>query len=135
MDEWIHVAHTYTSGVAKLYVNGVLDSVRESIGAPLNIRTPARLFIGGWYNNYSFVGDLDELRVSKVTRSANWVKLEYENQNAHQSLLGPLVQSGSEFSVSTPKIVVEEGGRALVSARAGGAQKLYWVLTRDGRET
>ena len=42
-----------------------------------------------------FVGDIDEVRISKVTRSADWVKLQYENQKPLQTLVGPLVQPGT----------------------------------------
>ena len=41
---------------------------------------PSRLWIGGWYHNYNFVGDIDEVRISKVARSADWIRLQYENQ-------------------------------------------------------
>lgn len=132
---WTHVVHTYREGEAKLYVNGVLDGTNIREGGPLNIRTPARLFIGGWYNNYDFVGDLDEVRVSNVVRSAEWVKLQFENQKTNQSFVGPLVQSGNEFSVSHGQLAVRENQSATITAKAGGAQKVLWILKRDGRES
>jgi len=135
MSEWVHVVHTYRKGDARLYVNGVLDATSKGQGAPLNIRSPARLWLGGWYYNYDFVGDLDEVRVSKVVRSADWVRLEYENQKPMQTLVGPVVQKGDEFSVSPTQLTVLEGKTATVTARAGGAQKVYWILKRDGRES
>ena len=52
------------------------------------IKSPARLWIGGWYNNYDFVGDIDEVRISKVARSADWMRLQYENQKPLQTLTG-----------------------------------------------
>lgn len=133
--EWTHVVHTYREGEAKLYVNGVLDGTNIKQGGPLNIKSPARLFLGGWYDNYDFVGDLDEVRVSQVVRSAEWVKLQFENQKPNQTLVGPLVQPGNEFSVSRPKLEVGEGQSATITAQAGGAQKLFWILKRDGRES
>lgn len=133
--DWTHVVHTYREGEAKLYVNGVLDGTNIQDGGSLNIRTPARLFIGGWYNNYDFVGDLDEVRVSKVVRSPEWVKLQFENQKTNQSLVGPLVQPGNEFSVSHAQLAVSENQSATITAKAGGAQKVLWILNRDGRES
>ena len=129
--EWVHVVHTYEKGNARVYVNGVLDGMAQSQGAPLNIQNPARFWIGGWYNNYDFVGEIDEVRVSSVARSADWVRLEYENQKPLQTLVGTLVQPGSEFSVSSPQLTVREGERATVTAKTGGAQKLIWLL--DGQ--
>src|SRR6185295_10348000 len=93
-----------------------------------------RLWIGGWYNNYDFVGDLDEVRVSAVARPADWVKLEYENQRPMQTLVGPIVQDGNALSVDPPTAVVDEGKNVTFTAKAGGAQKLYWIEKRPRRE-
>jgi len=133
--QWIHVAHAFKNGESRVYVNGVLDGVSTSTGAPLAIKSPARMYIGGWYGNYRFVGDIDEVRISKVTRSADWVKLQYENQKPLQTAVGPLVQAGTDFSVSEKKIDLLEGKSTVVTAKAGGAQKVYWLIKRGGRES
>jgi hypothetical protein len=135
MNQWVHVVHTYQKGDSRVYVNGALDGVATTSSAPLAIQSPARLWLGGWYDHYDFVGDLDEVRISKVARSADWVKLEYENQKPLQTLTGPVVQPGDAFSVSPDRATVLEGKSADFSATAGGAQKVYWVLKRGGRET
>ena len=105
MSQWIHVVHTYKDGESRLYVNGVLDGENKG-GTPLNVKSPERMYIGGWYANYQFVGDIDEVRVSKVTRSADWVRMSYENQKPMQTLVGPLVQPGANFSVSEKTITI-----------------------------
>jgi hypothetical protein len=135
MGRWVHVVHTYREGETRLYVDGVLDTENVNARPPMKINRPARLFLGGWYDNYSFVGDLDEVRVSKVVRSAEWVKLEYENQKPAQSLVGPVVPRGDAFEVTPARLAVAEGKSGTVTATAGGARKLSWVLTRGGRET
>jgi len=132
--QWVHVVHAFNNGDSRVYVNGVLDGVSTNPGAPLNIKSPARMYIGGWYDNYRFVGDIDEVRLSKVTRSAEWVKLEYENQKPLQTLVGPLVQPGSDFAVSAKELTLLEGKSASLTAKAGGAQKVYWILKRGGQE-
>ncbi|MEI6675705.1 MAG: DUF2341 domain-containing protein [Verrucomicrobiota bacterium] len=133
--EWVQVVHTYKNGDSRVYVNGVLDGVSTNPGAPLNIKSPARMYIGGWYDNYRFVGDIDEVRLSKVTRSADWVKLQYENQKPLQTLVGPQVQPGSDFAVSAKSLTLMEGKSADLTAKAGGAQKVYWILKRGGKES
>lgn len=133
--EWTHVVHTYQQGESKLYINGALDGTNMKQGPPLNIRSPARLWLGGWYNNYDFVGDLDEVRVSQVVRSADWIKLQYENQKPNQTLVGPVVQSGDAFSVLPAQLALKEGQSTTVTAKAPGAQKVYWILRRDGQES
>ena len=134
MSQWTHVVHTYTNGDSRIYVNGLLDG-SNSRGPALAIKSPARMYIGGWYNRYQFAGDIDEVRISKVVRSADWVKLQYENQKPLQTLVGSLVRPGNAFSVSSDALTVPEGRSATVTAKAGGAQKLYWILKRDGKDT
>jgi hypothetical protein len=133
--QWIHVVHTYQNGDSRVYVNGALDGTSTNPGAPLALKSPARLYLGGWYDNYRFVGAMDEVRISKVTRSADWVKLQYENQKPLQTLVGPMVRPGTEFAVSAKTLTVLEGKSAAVAAKAGGAQKIYWILKRGEQET
>ncbi len=132
MGEWIHVAHTYDREDGRVYVNGRLDGSAKPL---LDIKSPCRLWIGGWYQNYDFVGAIDEVRISRVARSADWIRLEYENQKPLQTLVGPVVAAGGEFSVSPARLEIAEGEQATITAQAGGAQKLFWVLDRDGVES
>ncbi len=132
--EWVHVVHTYTGQTGQIYINGKLD-VAAPTATTMNILSPARMWIGGWYNNYNFVGDIDEVRVSKVARSADWVRLCYENQKPMPSLTGPLVQPGNGFGVSMSKINLLEGASVTVKGKADGAQKIYWILKSGSQES
>jgi len=132
--QWVHVVHTYTKGESLLYVNGALDGTTRTDSAPLKIASPARMWIGGWYDHYDFAGDVDEVRVSGVVRSAAWAKLEYENQKPLQTLVGHLVRPGDGFAVSPAALELDEGASAAVTARAGGALKVDWILARGGQE-
>ncbi|HUY34269.1 MAG TPA: DUF2341 domain-containing protein [Pirellulales bacterium] len=131
LGEWVHVMHTYDRDDGKVYINGRLDGVAKPL---LDVKSPARMWIGGWYDHYDFVGDIDEVRVSRVARSADWVRLQYENQKTMQTLVGPLVSPGGAFSVSPSQVTVAEGGSVTLTAKAGGARKVYWVVKRDGKE-
>ncbi|MEI7901463.1 MAG: DUF2341 domain-containing protein [bacterium] len=133
LSQWHHVAHTYTNGQARLYINGMLDG--SNTGGSMNIPSPARMYLGGWSGTYTFVGDMDEVRVSQTTRSANWIKLGYENQKAAQTLVGNLVQTGAVFSVTPASVTMVEGTTTNLIAQAGGAQKVYWLSRKDGLET
>jgi hypothetical protein len=135
LNKWVHVVHTYKKGQSRIYVNGVLDKEAKTRAKTLDIKSPARMWIGGWYNNYDFVGDIDEVRISSVTRSGDWIKLEYENQKTLQTLVGPLVIPGNALTVSPDSLTVSEGKSAKVTAKVGGALKLYWILKRGGKET
>lgn len=134
LNDWVHVAHVCQRGDSRMYVNGVLAGVSTRKDAPLKITSPGGLWIGNWRNQQQFRGDLDEVRVSKVARSADWMRLQYENQKPMQTLVGPLVRTGSEFSVNAENLTVNEGRRVRVTAQAGGAEKLYWSLVKGDRE-
>ena len=134
LSEWTHVVHTHQNGAARLYVNGVLDGSANG-ASTMNVPSPARWGIGGWPNSYGFVGDIDEARISKVARSANWVKLEYENQKPLQTLMGSLVQAGTIFSAAPASATFNEGTSAAFTGQAGGAQKVYWIRKQNGVDT
>ena len=67
---WIHAVNTYEDGQSILYINGEKQGAGNPRSGPLAIERPSRLWIGGWYNNYDYIGDIDEVRVSGVARSA-----------------------------------------------------------------
>ena len=127
--EWIQVAYTYDGQYDRLYVNGRLD-IPAPVASTPGVLTPVRMQIGN-----GFVGDLDEVRVSKLARSADWVTLQYENQKPLQTLVGPLVQTGTAMAASDKKVLVLEGKRATVTVKAGGAQKIYWSIKKGDTET
>lgn len=130
--EWAQVVHTYDKDDGRLYLNGRPDAAAKP---RMDVKSPARLWLGGWYHQYDFVGELDEVRISKVARSADWIKLQYENQKPQQTLVGPLVQPGEAFAVSPESISVREGGSVVFEAKAGGAERVYWTLEREGVES
>ncbi|MFT5123925.1 MAG: hypothetical protein ACI97B_002560 [Verrucomicrobiales bacterium] len=127
--EWVQVVHTYDGQYQQIYVNGLADT-RAPAASTMRILTPVQLQIGN-----GFIGDMDEVRISNVARSANWVKLQFENQKTHQTLVGPMVQPDQTFSVSQQRITLSEGQHQTITARAGGAQKLYWIIKDAASET
>ena len=133
--EWAYIVHTYQSTGTRLYVNGVLDASNN--GGTMNIPTSSRFDIGGFVpaDGFSFVGEMDEVRISKVARFADWVKLEYENQKPLQTLVGSIVPSGSDFSVTPTSVTMNELATTTLTAQAGSAQKLYWIYKKNGQET
>lgn len=133
--EWTQAVHTYEDGQAVLYLNGVKQVAGNPRAGAMALERPAGLWLGGWYDRYDFSGALDEVRISKVARSAEWVRLEYENQKEQQTLVGPVVQEGSDFSVSPASLTIQEGESVELLAKAGGAQKVTWFLERDGRSS
>ncbi len=135
MGQWNHVAATYENGINRIYVNGHLAGERFHKAA-MSIVKDVVVSIGGMRGgDFRYEGDIDEVRVSRVARSAHWLKLQYENQRPMQTAVGPLVPAGNDFSVSQTALTLREGQSATITAKAGGAQKIYWILKKDGGET
>lgn len=73
---WSNVTLGRTSGLNTLYVNSVATSTyANSEILPTSTPRLASINSGGYYFN----GYMDEIRVSNVSRSAAWVRAEYEN--------------------------------------------------------
>lgn len=134
LNEWAHVVHTCEKGNSRIYVNGVLDGESKAAGSPMAIKNPAKMWIGGWYHSYDFVGQIDEVRVSNRVRSAEWIKLQYENQKPLQTLVGPIVTAGKSLELSTAEVSLSEGAKKTFTIKAGGAQKIYWSVNDGGKE-
>ena len=134
MGQWYHVAATYEDGVSRIFVNGKLDGTRNHPKA-MSVVKDVCMDIGGMRNgNYRFVGDIDEVRISKLARSEDWLKLSHENQKDQQTLVGPVVQQGGDFIVTPATATVDEGSSVTFTVKAGGAQKLYWLGQRPLQE-
>jgi hypothetical protein len=81
---WHYVTGTFTGGTTRLYVDGNPDGVFGP--DTLNTTLTGTAVIGQVNLNSQFWnGSLDEVRVSSIARTANWIKTEYNNQNAPAS--------------------------------------------------
>ncbi len=128
--QWMHVMHTYQNGDSRLFLNGELEnSARHELRMPDKYWMAMGCYAG---NLGQYAGEIDEVRVSNVARSADWIRLQYENQKPLQTLAGLLVPPGNAFAASPAKLDLPEGGHATVTAQAGGAQRILWTL-KDGQ--
>jgi biopolymer transport protein ExbB len=111
MSQWHHVAFTAASGKLTLYVDGVAAG-----SAPVTLQEVGGNFTVGAANGAKFLtGDIDEVEVSKVARSPEWIKASALGQGMD----GNLVVYGAD------------------GQREGGGQTSYFVtiaknLTADG---
>jgi hypothetical protein len=95
-------------------------------------RTSAYIGRALWAADGKFTGVFDEVRLQKTTRSAGWVKLEYENQKAVNSLVNiglPVytvpgaptitsavaIQGGATITWTAP---TDNGGTAIIGYKA-----------------
>ena len=139
--EWRHIALSVSKDMVHFYVDGVLNRTINNNGDAVSrlgtLRTPEStpVDLGDHGNGRGpFNGALDEVRFESVARSDNWLKLCFENQKPLQSLVGPLVQEGDNFSVSHSRLKMKEGDSIALTAKAGGARKVYWVLQDGDKE-
>ncbi len=83
LSQWHHVAITAGSGKLTLYVDGVAAG-----SAPLALQEVGGTFTIGAANGAEFLtGDMDEVEVSKVARSADWIKTVARNQGMDSNLI------------------------------------------------
>lgn len=111
LSQWHHVAFTAASGKLTLYVDGVAAG-----NAPVTLQEIGGNFTIGAANGAKFLtGDIDEVEVSKVGRSPEWIKASALGQGMDSNL----VLYGAD------------------GQREGGGQTSYFVtiaknLTADG---
>jgi RHS repeat-associated protein len=88
-NSWHHVVGTYDGTNWNVYLDGTLKAastnavgaVPSSYGAYIGAQN-----IAGSVQRY-WNGDLDEVRLSNIARSAGWITTEYNNQNSPSSFL------------------------------------------------
>ena len=80
---WLHQVYSMDMTTSSDNINGYLNGVStgtESIGEGTVFATPANLTLGNLYAeaDNSFNGQIDEVRISKCVRSADWIKATHD---------------------------------------------------------
>jgi hypothetical protein len=110
INSWRLIHATYNGATVALYVDGVQRyagfTSGNITGTGSTTLTGNGLHIGGRGNTTArdqFIGQLDEVRVHKVGRDANWVRLEYMNQKLPGFSPVPVsVRHGGQVSFGAP---------------------------------
>jgi len=127
VDTWYYIVVTYDAGAITSYIDGALDGT-ASKGTIIDDTTGWN-FIIGWHNGTDGIhwnGIIDEVRVSNVSRSSNWIKASFESE------IDDLINFGSEESreaqdcidYSIPHLV--DGG-PMVLVITGTNTTHYWA--------
>ena len=76
LGEWTHQAFVRNTGenYIKEFVSGTNSYTRNSYGSLPVVSNSQRLAFGSGINGYPFPGQMDEVRISRVARSADWIK-------------------------------------------------------------
>ena len=148
LNAWNYQVYTYDSTLSsartKGYLNGAyVNSNNSQSGAVRASAAPLWLGIFQSGDNRNFPGKVDELRISNVARSADWIKAGYDTVNAEGFLTyGPakdmdetavvfdgvptVEKSGESFTMSVR--LSEESGTAKLSAVYGSDDPLENVV-------
>lgn len=99
--QWYHVVITHDSSTNanKLYVNGVLEAVATmglAYASPLPMTLIGDFYSPGW--DLKFDGLIDEIRISDMVRSADWVLASYRLMNNP----GAYLTFGAELAIPEP---------------------------------
>jgi hypothetical protein len=83
---WYYVVGTYDGDKVQLYVDGELKTASNNIG--VNPKANQNYLCFGYENPGRYMsGTMDEIRIEKVNRSADWIKLCYMNQRSDDKLV------------------------------------------------
>jgi hypothetical protein len=87
---WHHVAMTYRDGNGALYFDGA-EVATDSASSPID-PDDHPIHIGGWGlvdSDRLWHGRIDEVRISAVSRPAEWIAAEYDNQSEPGTFVQP----------------------------------------------
>lgn len=95
--QWYHIQSTYklSDNNVRTFINGVEDRSGWG-GSPSSTGDSIRIGAGEGGNVWYFNGLIDEVRISNVVKSADWMKTEYNNQ-MFPSNTGTGLSGGSPF--------------------------------------
>src|SRR6266481_5962940 len=87
LNAWSYVAGTFDTSThaQNLYINGVSDSTLTNNGTAIDYNTSRDLTLGQrspYATGYPWFGLLDEVRISTVARSADWIAAEFLNESS-----------------------------------------------------
>ncbi len=111
-NNWHYVVGTWNGSGKNLYVDGQLQASNAtgiSAASAMPYMAIGYGYAGTCYNPSSgyFPGTLDEVRMSTIMRSADWIKTEYNNQNDPGSFVG---MGAAQSSARTAPFLNVRGG-------------------------
>ncbi len=150
-DQWVYISAVYDGLNAQIYVNGVLKNSIVRDGTYLS--STWNWYIGSNVATTSFNGSVDEVRISSIARSIEWLSTEYNNQNSPSTFysvdsqivpydtntptIQPLITQGFTSLWGFTETATKNGGeiKYQISNDAGSTWYWYnsgWTTTASG---
>ena len=142
-NQWVHITAVFNGRTSQsLYIDGALASNTTNTGGSGDAIDTFNLNIGrnAAVINRLLDGKLDEVRISSVTRSADWIKLNYASQNANQTVVNFLptgcTDSSEVFEAdSVLNTIGETDTLSMVATPASCATSEKWVLSASTNDS
>ncbi len=87
---WHHVVGVFDrDAIGEIYIDGVYDTGSDDIStAAGSLSNGADFAIGSWHGTGNFFdGSIDEVRISNIVRSPDWIETSFNNQDNPSSFL------------------------------------------------
>jgi len=129
---WHYVAATYSdaAGAVTFYVDGAPVPAMSSTGSMVfhgNIANGVGFSLVP-FQSYQFQGTIDEARVSKTARSADWIATEYHSQSNPSSFYSPAWSQTLNLFYSAVSGLGNPASQAVNISNSGGSP-LNWTAT------
>jgi RHS repeat-associated protein len=118
-NNWHNIQAARVGTAVNIYVDGVLDSSGGYFDGDAIDIAPSGGSIGGLGSSYNFNGLIDEVHVSNVSRSPDWIATEFSNQNAPSKFYA--ISSESPLAITPQFVSLHDSGTQQFSASVLGA--------------
>lgn len=130
LNQWQYITVTMTGRNVRMYKNGAQILADTMPGAITGVaRTTNFLGKSNWTLDEYFQGKIDEPELSKTARSADWIKLAYQNQRSAQTLATVLKPTLCAAKIALPAdTTIAEGETLTLEATVECATDFSWSV-------
>ena len=144
-NNWHFVVDTYANGTEQLYVDGQFAGSQQVTETGFNSAYAYTVGTGDEFNWPSangvwlyFNGALDEVSISKIARSGDWVQTEYSNQSSPSTFYTLHAENAEEVIPSAVNLYASQSQQFTVLGSVAGscsAPSVMWFSPSDSPGT